>query len=510
MNVCLRVDSSFSIGSGHIMRCLSLAKSLNKLGAQCTFISKKHSGNIIEKIGQSGFDFKVIAAPVQSNDYVIDEKLWLGGNQLDDAKEFVSLINEDIKKPDIIVVDHYSLDEEWEEIVKQYFPSARLVVIDDLCNRKHRCDLLIDQTYKRKAEEYALLTENNCKVLAGTQHALINPLFQKLRKQSINKKSLLDKPRTLMITMGGVDAQNVTGTILDYLELADFTNFTKITVILGIACPHASKIRLQAQKSKYYIDVLSNVTNMAELMLEHDCSIGAMGGTTWERCSMAQPAVNIAIANNQRTIVQNLLNEGAIVLDANNFSQTELCTAVENLIMNYQEQRILAMNICDGLGIMRDVQEIIPLPAKDSHNVTLRLATEDDIDFVYQLQCEPQTRRFARNPEIPEYVNHVSWMKDRLSNVESVFYIIEHDGPCGVLRLDPIQHISATHEISILLTTSKHGKGIATAAIKRALMLHTDFSVLEPVLPEDYTSHKLFNSIGFKKISSSEYISERE
>ncbi|EEY7414640.1 UDP-2,4-diacetamido-2,4,6-trideoxy-beta-L-altropyranose hydrolase, partial [Escherichia coli] len=153
MKVFLRVDSSLSIGSGHIIRCINIATMLRKMGAECIFITKNHKGNIISKIRQADFLFEVMSVLEEPEYYISNEKEWLNGRQSDDAVQFSSLLSQYSQKPDIIIVDHYSLDSEWEIIVKQNFPQARLVVIDDLCNRKHHCDLLIDQTYLRHKHE---------------------------------------------------------------------------------------------------------------------------------------------------------------------------------------------------------------------------------------------------------------------------------------------------------------------------------------------------------------------
>lgn len=508
MNVYLRVDSSLSIGSGHIFRCLSLAKALKKAGSLCFFISKNHHGNILEKLTKEDFPVKIIPVNETSDVYVRDEKDWLHGSQSDDAEQFIAFVTELCVQPDIVIVDHYSLDGEWERIIKTRFPDTFLVVIDDLCNRQHYCDLLIDQTYQRSAEEYAHLNMNNGKVLAGTKFALLNPLFSQLKNNSILRKENITSPKKILITMGGVDAQNIAGKTLELLEQIDLPEIKKITIVLGAACPHSQNIITLANKSKFCVDVLVNVSNMAEIMLEHDIAIGALGGTTWERCVMGLPAVNVVIADNQKTIATNLAEAGAIVLNACSYNLFELSTALTELIENYHKQRLLAMDICDGQGLIRDIQEIITLPAKDGMNVTLRQATSNDIDFVYKLQCEPKTRQFARDPNIPEYENHVKWMHSKLNARDSYFYIIEHGHPCGVVRLDPIEHDDASYEISIFLSSASHGKGIASVAIKRALMLHSDTVILATVLPENYASHQLFERLGFCKASSGEYISE--
>lgn len=510
MKVILRVDSSLSIGSGHIIRCLNLATALRKAGAKCCFVSKEHHGNVIDKIEQSGFQVIVTSTSNQSDDYIRDEKSWLNGIQSEDAEEFIILLKRHYTNPDIVIVDHYSLDHEWERIVKNHFSTTRLIAIDDLCNRPHFCDLLIDQTFRRDPYDYHGLNTNNAVILAGTEYALLDPKFSSLRKQSRIRKEAILEPKTLMVTMGGVDAFNVAGQVLEYLEVGIFNQVEKITIILGSACPHDAAIRSQASKSKYKVDVLTNVTNMAELMLEHDFAIGAMGGTTWERCVMALPAVNIAIADNQKTIAKNLSEVGAIVLSADSFNENDLITSLKKLMTYYHDQRLLAMDICDGQGLFRVVQEIMLVPAKDGVNITLRKATVEDIDFVYLLQCQPETRRYARNPDVPSYQQHTSWMQRKLDDDRVSFYIIEHDASCGVLRLEPVEHPNADVEISIFLTVDCHGKGIASAAIKRALMLNDDVNILATVLPENHASHQLFGRIGFAKVSSSEYISEKK
>lgn len=510
MNVFLRVDSSLSIGSGHVIRCLNLAKALEKQSLQCIFVTKSHRGNIIKKIKKDGFQTKIIDSDPEFDSYTRDEKAWLNGSQEDDARDFIALVMQECDAPAIIIVDHYSLDSEWENLVKKSFPETRLVVIDDLCNRPHRCDLLIDQTFQREVAEYTSLNESQGTILTGTKFALLSPTFSGLRELSITRKAQLNLPKTLLLTMGGVDAHNITGKVLSSLEECSFNYIDKITVILGAACPHQHAIHALAGKLKYKIEVLTNVTNMAELMYKHDFAIGAMGGTTWERCVMALPAINVAIADNQLTIASNLESVGAIVMHADEIDKVTINTALNALTIGYHDQRVLAMSICDGQGLTRVIQEIIFLPAKDGKNVSLRKATVDDIEFVYQLQCEPKTREFARNPNVPIFEEHINWMKRKLSDDSSYFYIIEHHSSCGVLRLDPVVHKYAEFEISIFLTTDAHGKGIASAAIKRATMQHCDVNLLATVLPENRASHQLFERLGFVKLSSSEYISEKK
>lgn len=508
MNIFLRVDSSLSIGTGHVVRCLNLANALRNTGAKCHFISKQHTGNVIPKIHCHGFSVSIIPGAPEPENYIVDEKSWLNATQAQDASDFISLVEQASVKPDVIIVDHYSIDYEWEYSVKKQYPLVRLVVIDDLCNRPHYADVIIDQTFKRTPEEYGALNKANGQIFSGTSYALINPAFVALSAKSIKRKKALQDPKSVLITMGGVDAQNVTEMILTWLNENEIIFFEKITIVMGRASPHQSAVREAAKHARLPVEVLVDVDTMPELMLEHDLAIGALGGTTWERCVMGLPAVNIAIADNQMTIAESLRSSGAIVLYANSLQPQTFTSALIDLITHYKEHMLLAMDICDGHGISRVVQNILPQPAREGKNVMLRPATKSDIDFVYKLQCEPQTRKFARTPEIPAYDEHVAWMKRKLNDERVKFYIIECEIPCGVLRLDPIQHSGADFEISIFMTEKSQGKGIASAAIKRAMMLNNDVKMLATVLAENTASHLLFQRLGFTKISNSEYLSE--
>ena len=508
MNIFLRVDSSLSIGTGHIVRSLNLANALRNTGAECHFITKQHTGHIIPKIESQDFNVSIIPGAPESEGYIVDEKSWLNGTQAQDACEFIALGEQAAVNPEVIIVDHYSLDYEWEYAIKKQYPSARIVVIDDLCNRQHWADMIIDQTFKRTPEEYGALNKANGQIYSGTSYALINPAFVALSAKSIKRKKALQEPKSVLITMGGVDAQNVTETILTWLNENETTFFDKITIVMGRASPHQSAVREAAKHARFPVEVLIDVDTMPELMLEHDLAIGALGGTTWERCVMGLPAVNIAIADNQMTIAESLRSSGAIVLYADSLQSQTFMLALIDLITRYKEHMLLAMNICDGHGMSRVVQNILSQPAREGKNVILRPATERDIDFVYKLQCEPQTREFARNPEIPAYDDHVAWMKRKLNDERVKFYIIECEIACGVLRLDPIEHSGADFEISIFMTEKSQGKGIASAAIKRAMMLNNDVKMLATVLAANTASHLLFQRLGFTKISNSEYLSE--
>ncbi len=110
MQVAFRTDASIEIGTGHVMRCLTLANALVAKGAKCTFICREHAGNLIEHIQSKGHDVYVV--PIgQWVDSDLGHSAWLGSTQTQDAKECAPLLAR--LKPDWLVVDHYALDARW-------------------------------------------------------------------------------------------------------------------------------------------------------------------------------------------------------------------------------------------------------------------------------------------------------------------------------------------------------------------------------------------------------------
>lgn len=362
MKIVFRVDASLSIGSGHVFRCLNLAGALRKNGFECIFLTKEHAGNLIQYIKTYLFQVYVISKEDNVDDkYIENEKEWLGGSQKEDAEKTCEIIYRNNFAPGIFIIDHYSLDSEWESLIKWKFPSTKIVVIDDLCNRKHYCDILIDSTFERTSEEYRILVPEYCTILAGTDYALLKDEFLQLRKEAILKRTSILSPQKILITMGGVDIHNVTGKVLKELNNRADLHYKKITVVLGVNCPHKKNIENIAQSIKYDVDIKVNTNNMPQLMLEHDLSIGALGSTTWERAVLGLPTVNIAIADNQLVIVEKLRRNGFIVFDSINFTGAELARSLIKLTDFYDEMVSRSLSICDGRGLQRTLKFIMSL-----------------------------------------------------------------------------------------------------------------------------------------------------
>ena len=183
MKIIFRVDASLNIGSGHVMRCLTLAEKLKEISSDITFISRKLKGNLNALISNEGFKINQLSAPnaLQKNSNQVKGGYfdWLGVSEIDDAKETVNLLEN--QKLDWLIVDHYSLGEIWEKELKPY--TNNILVIDDIANRNHDCDILLDQNwFKNMKSRYNGLLSKNCVQLLGPKYALLRKEFSRIRK----------------------------------------------------------------------------------------------------------------------------------------------------------------------------------------------------------------------------------------------------------------------------------------------------------------------------------------
>lgn len=310
MKIFIRADASIKIGTGHVVRCMTLAHELKNRGAKVTFITRAHKGNLDDKIKLNGFD--LISLPMdekQTSRFDSSESYdsWLGADIDDEISQASEVIQGN--KVDLLIVDHYSLDEKWESAIRPYVKI--IMVIDDLANRKHDCDILLDQTYGRELEDYLELTPPDCEFLLGAEYALLRPEFFKWREYSL-KRRINPKLEKVLITMGGVDSDNYTKRILDTLENHQEVQKLSFTVVLGSSAPYLNMIQKMAKSLSLRVKVLNNVSNMAELMARSDLVIGASGATSWERCCLGVPSFVFATASNQNLILKGLEKEKAV------------------------------------------------------------------------------------------------------------------------------------------------------------------------------------------------------
>jgi UDP-2,4-diacetamido-2,4,6-trideoxy-beta-L-altropyranose hydrolase len=299
--VAFRTDASLEIGTGHVMRCLTLAETLATHGAVCHFVCREHPGHLLDYIRKSGF----VVYPLTLHDprQLPQRKPtdtepahlhWLGCDWLTDAWETGECLK--ALNPEWLVVDHYALDSRWEQALKERY--RHLLAIDDLADRPHACDVLLDQNLGRGAVDYAKYIPVTSIVLAGPRYALLRPEFSIVRQYSLERRRS-GQLKHLLISMGGVDRSNATVQMLKALKTCPLPTDCKITVVMGAKAPWIEEVRAIAATMPWSIEVRVDITDMAQVMASSDLAIGAAGGTSWERCCVGLPTLLVVLAGNQ-------------------------------------------------------------------------------------------------------------------------------------------------------------------------------------------------------------------
>jgi UDP-2,4-diacetamido-2,4,6-trideoxy-beta-L-altropyranose hydrolase len=311
--VIFRTDASTEIGSGHVMRCLTLADALARSGVESQFICREHPGHLLEAIRRRGHRVTSLpaatAAVAKDTAGVPAHSAWLGVNWEQDAVETAAAIKD--QSADWLVVDHYALDARWEQALRPR--CTRLMVIDDLADRSHDCDLLLDQNLGRLAAAYKERVPSTCSLLTGAGYALLRPEFAAVRAASLSRRAGAPVQQ-LLIALGGVDKDDVTTNVLHGLRGGGLPAGSRIVVALGAQAPWRDRVRDAAASMPWPTQVRVEERDMARLMSESDLAIGAAGTMAWERCCLGLPTLTLLLAENQRQGAQALASAGAALL----------------------------------------------------------------------------------------------------------------------------------------------------------------------------------------------------
>lgn len=352
MKIAFRVDASLQIGTGHVMRCLTLADALKAQGADCHFISREHPGHLLEVIDQRGYKVHRLAAPVSHAKKAQEpaHAAWLGSTWQTDAADTAAILAD--LQPDWLVVDNYALDQRWEEALAPHY--RQLLVIDDLADRAHNCDLLLDQNLGRQPAHYSQWVPAHCRVLTGPHYALLRPEFAALRAYSLQRRQAQPALRQLLITMGGVDQPNATGQVLQALKTCALPADCRITVVMGLTAPWLQNVQELAAQMLWQTDVVVNVSDMAQRMADSDLAIGAAGSTSWERCCLGLPTLLVVLADNQQASAQALeVAQAARLIGVVSDIAKQLPLAVLELVDSDSQNRmsLAASAITEGQGV---------------------------------------------------------------------------------------------------------------------------------------------------------------
>lgn len=308
MNVVIRADASTQIGTGHVMRCLTLANQLAANGAEVRFMCRAHAGHLISYIEESGF--AVERLPSGSHSVANSPgpvSGWLGVPWEQDAQETLLALIRLSAPCDWLIVDHYCLDARWEKAVRHRV--EHLMVIDDLANRRHDCDLLLDTgLYSDGGTRYRNLVGESCRVLIGPSYALLRREFRERDREIRIRDGTI---RRLLVSFGGADSTGETAKVLAALGDQGLRDL-EVDVVVGGANPHLDDLRQRAASLPNVV-VHVDTREMAGLMARADLAIGGGGTTTWERLYLGLPSMVIVQAENQIQQTESLVRHGCLL-----------------------------------------------------------------------------------------------------------------------------------------------------------------------------------------------------
>ena len=347
MRVAIRADASVEIGGGHVMRCLTLANTLAAHGAKIVFLAATMPEALAGLLGAAGHRLIMLGDGPAT--------------ELADAAACLLALGD--AQPDWIIVDHYALGEAWERAL--HASGAAVLAIDDLADRTHDCDLLLDMTLGRSARDYAGLTPASCEVLAGPKYAPVAKAFAAARTASLARREARETASTILISLGQMDHGGHTA--MAARAAAAHAPLERIDVVFGsTTAPSLPDVRKQAAHDpRIVIHEAVDASAMAGLMAAADLAIGAAGTTSWERCCVGLPAIAVVLADNQRMIVRGLQAAGAARLGS--LDELELARQIGEMASDppgLQQMAKAAAAVTDGQGARRIESKMAQVQAR--------------------------------------------------------------------------------------------------------------------------------------------------
>lgn len=473
LRVALRADASPSIGGGHVMRCLTLADEWRRQGAECVFLCASGTKEVAPALARAGY--VIVGGTLNGDaDAAALRQIWPDG-------------------ADIFICDHYRLAAPYQTAMRR--AASIIAVIDDLADRVHDCDFLLDQSLGRSAADYDGRVPAAAVRLIGTRYALLRPEFAVARNRSIAARANRASVERIIVSMGLTDLGGITRRAVSAARAVAAD--AHIDVLIGAQASSLPALRqLVTDDPKLTLHVDSS--HVCEVMSDADLAIGAAGSTSWERCCLGLPAVVVVLAENQRRI--------AATLDAAGAASAGELGDVERLLADLtadRDRRTVALcaaaNCADGRGAARVVAALRRAPHASS-SLTMRRAELPDCVDVWCWRNDAVTRAMFADTGLVPWPVHVRWFDEKLKSESSLLLIAEVDrDKIGTVRFD--RTAEGDTETSINIAPLFRGSGLGTAALSEAIAAAGQWlgsSCLKArVRVTNAASLQLFRSLGF-------------
>lgn len=495
MKIAFRVDASNEIGTGHFMRCLTLADVLKQRGTQIRVLSRHLPGYFRDMLAAKEHQFMPLnSSSIEAISDDLAQSHWLGTSQHADAQDTIQALSD--QTWDWLVVDHYALDVRWESVLRQ--TAKNILVIDDIADRQHDCDALLDQNFYADMDtRYTGKVPAHCRLLLGPRYALLREEFRQLREQIKPRTGLIKR---VLVFFGGMDADNYTSRAVEVLSNLGIEGL-HVDVVIGAQHPHREQIESACAELDFVCHVQTN--RMAALMATADLAVGAGGSASWERCCLGLPALAFSMANNQRPLVEEAALRGLLYAP---LSRSGIAPSIElHLKALLDNPRLLqlisrrGLEAVDGLGVRRVLRAI------GCSSIAIREATQADSENLFIWRNDSSIRAVSRNADPIEKSIHEAWLGAVLSDPDRVLLIGECQGEAiGVVRFD----MGADEaEVSMYLVPGHQGEGFGSELLLAAEQWLAEYrsdvlSIKAEVLGSNQPSHRLFRTCGYQTRSA--------
>lgn len=484
--IVFRADAGVHMGSGHVMRCLSLAAALRDLGGQSHFVCRAHDGHLGALVQTQGHALHLL--PRGEN----GPASWLGTDWATDAEQTLQAI--DGLQPDWLVVDHYGLDARWERRVGT--AAGQCLVIDDLADRPHDAAMLVDQNLQSRPGRYAGRLDAGARTLLGPRYALLRPEFAARRANHAARDGRL---RQLLASAGGIDQTDLLSKVVAAWAALPAER-PLLALVVGRDSPNVAVLRALCERHPG-CTLHMQTDRMAELIDAADLMITAAGSVNWERCCLGVPALLCATAPNQADNLVQLARArtaialgAAVALDANSLRDMLTRLARRPSLLRRLSRRAAAL--VDGHGARR------VSVAMQAARLSLHAATAADAEMAWHWRNHESTRRQAIDTNPIPLQAHLAWWRASLANRERALLIARISASAtGVLRLD---HDGPDSTVSIYLDPQLTGLGLGPRLLRLGhewLRRHRPCTqrMLALIRPDNLASSHAFASAGFRR-----------
>jgi UDP-2,4-diacetamido-2,4,6-trideoxy-beta-L-altropyranose hydrolase len=501
MRVAFRTDASTTIGVGHAKRCLTLAEALQAAGASVCFVCRDHDGHLCDEIEQRGIQVLRLPRP--------GDGPHAAASWQDEASDTAQALAGAGERPEWLIFDHYGIDHRTETALRA--AAERIMVIDDLADRVHDCDLLLDQNLVQAlSTRYSDKVPAHCALLLGPQYCLLQPIYQELHDRTAPRAG---RVRRVFVFFSGADPNNLTGRAVAAL-LRAAQREVELDVVITSSHPHADALRKQAAAhSNIHLHV--DLPTLAPLMARADLAIGAGGVTSWERICLGLPTLAIMMAENQRAILEALDQHGLVrwLGTQQAISESELTAAVGAALQADldPEWSLRCRQAVDGRGVSR---VCAALCLSSATPLVARRALPTDEDQLREWANDPVTRANAFSQERIAEEAHAKWFRARLSQLDTCFiYVVETQDhvPVGQVRFD---RKAQDWEIDYSLAPQFRGRGVGRPLLDAAMLAlggaGQDGFLVGHVKESNIPSQRVFEALGFQRQRSGSVLTYRK